>query len=136
MKKFSKKTFKRKLHALWSLYIRTRDNFTCQWCGKQCEKGACDAHHIIPKGRCGNVGRYDIRNGMTLCSPCHLWKSKSNYVEFARFVEKWLKNRGINYNTLSQQYRGAIIKDNHEWYESKSKTLQEMLGELNKQDLF
>ncbi len=130
MRKFNRKAFKRKLHALWSIYIRTRDNFTCQWCGAELDRKHTDAHHIIPKGRCGNAGRYEIENGMTLCDRCHRYRSGSEYVEFARFVDEWLKKRGTSYDELNEKYHGAIIKDDQEWFETKYKVLLKLCQEI------
>jgi hypothetical protein len=54
--------------AIWSKAVRTRDNFTCQWCNK---RGVdLHAHHLEGFTECPEK-RWDINNGITLCVQCH-----------------------------------------------------------------
>lgn len=55
----------------WRQAVLTRDNYTCRKCGS---RQRVQAHHIIPwKDTYENVPlRYDIDNGISLCSSCHL----------------------------------------------------------------
>ena len=59
-------------------YIRERDLYTCQMCGKKQKKKAFDVHHIdYDKDNC------DPNNLVTLCHTCHM---KTNLNR-----EKWKK---------------------------------------------
>lgn len=52
----------------WRKAVLDRDGHACQHCGKQGD-GLC-AHHIKSWSRYPEL-RYEISNGMTLCSECH-----------------------------------------------------------------
>ncbi len=52
---------------LWSLAVRA------DWAGKcaVCGKPKCEAHHVIPRQH--EATRYELRNGIALCSWDHQW---------------------------------------------------------------
>lgn len=65
--------FKNPLYQEWRSLVLNRDDFTCQSCGKHCnknEKGLA-AHHIKEYAKYPEL-RYDINNGLTLCRKCHM----------------------------------------------------------------
>lgn len=51
----------------WRTSVYERDNYVCQCCGNQ---GRLNAHHIYPFSSYGLL-RYNINNGITLCTKCH-----------------------------------------------------------------
>jgi len=51
--------------ALWSRAIRDDWNNKCAVCGS----GKCEAHHLLPRQH--ERTRYDMRNGIALCSQHH-----------------------------------------------------------------
>lgn len=55
--------------SLWSKCIRTRDPI-CVKCGKP----TTEAHHIF--GRANKSTRWDLRNGIGLCSYCHVFSKQ------------------------------------------------------------
>lgn len=52
----------------WRWAVFERDDYTCQMCGKK--GGYLEADHIKPFAQHPEL-RFDIRNGRTLCRPCH-----------------------------------------------------------------
>lgn len=50
---------------LWSRAVRDDWDNRCAVCGK----GKVEAHHLVP--RQFNATRYELRNGISLCSHCH-----------------------------------------------------------------
>ena len=51
-KVFSKSRARKELHTLWSLAVRQRDRYACQWCahdGKTNVNLHHHAHHIVPR---------------------------------------------------------------------------------------
>jgi 5-methylcytosine-specific restriction endonuclease McrA len=60
-------------HATWAQKVLIRDNATCQKCGAVGVQ--MHAHHIKPFID-NEALRYDISNGLTLCTKCH-WKEHS-----------------------------------------------------------
>lgn len=51
----------------WRLEVLVRDNNQCQFCGA---KKNLTAHHIVAASVDPDL-RYEPRNGITLCRPCH-----------------------------------------------------------------
>lgn len=64
------KRLRNKCDKLWSEAVRLRDG-ECVLCGK---KEGLNAHHWIHSRAQGNLHRWDIKNGITLCYPCHVHK--------------------------------------------------------------
>ena len=52
----------------WAKAVKVRDNFTCQICGRE---GVYLNSHHLDSYDVHVEGRYDLDNGMTLCSQCH-----------------------------------------------------------------
>ena len=59
------KSIKRKCDHLWAEIIRSKNKGFCI----KCSKKATEAHHIF-KRTC-NATRFDLSNGIPLCSHCH-----------------------------------------------------------------
>lgn len=53
----------------WSTDIKKRDNYTCQDCGSK-NKKYLQAHHIKSWSEFPHL-RYELSNGITLCTKCH-----------------------------------------------------------------
>lgn len=60
-----------KLDEIFSLYIRTRDAFTCQRCGTYYQERGPSLHCSHFKGRRNRAVRWDPENGTALCAGCH-----------------------------------------------------------------
>ena len=60
----------------WRKAVFERDNFTCQCCGQY--GGKLNAHHIRNFSDNENL-RFDVNNGITLCSNCHSLKSENGF---------------------------------------------------------
>lgn len=59
-------------YRIWRDKVFKRDNYTCQICGDN--KGSnLNSHHINPWSKNKEL-RYDVTNGITLCSVCHYKK--------------------------------------------------------------
>jgi len=55
-------------NTTWRTEVFTRDNFTCQICFKRGDK--LQAHHLENYSSCKEK-RFDVNNGVTLCTKCH-----------------------------------------------------------------
>lgn len=64
------KRLRNKCDKLWSEAVRTRDG-ECVLCGK---KDGLNAHHWIHSKAQGNLHRWNVKNGISLCFACHLYK--------------------------------------------------------------
>lgn len=57
----------------WRNLVYERDNYTCQICGARSNKGISiilHPHHIKSYSKYPDI-RFDVNNGITLCSACH-----------------------------------------------------------------
>lgn len=63
---YSKKVLYEYAKQLWSITVRKRSKYRCEWCGDM----ATEAHHQIAKGNCQYLA-LELRNGVALCSRCH-----------------------------------------------------------------
>lgn len=67
-------------YSIWRKSVYERDDFTCQLCKSR--GGKLAAHHILEFAERPDLA-LNIKNGVTLCWPCHTkirWKEK-NYIE-------------------------------------------------------
>lgn len=93
----------KELDKLFADYIKLRDNWTCQRCGRKYwehdENIQCS--HYWNRGNMGT--RYERDNCIALCKDCHsLWESDPNN-EYTNFIKK---NIGIQrYETLERLAR-------------------------------
>lgn len=85
VKKLPKKPSLHVLDSEFSLWIRTRDDFTCQRCGKQHLPNSPGLHasHFI--GRSNRATRWDPDNVDAACNGCHqFWETHK-----ATHYRKW-----------------------------------------------
>lgn len=68
----------------WRQGVFTRDDFACQECNQRSDK--LEPHHIIPL-RVSMDNPFDIKNGITLCRPCHQLTIRKEEL----FIEKYSK---------------------------------------------
>lgn len=70
----------------WALKVKERDGFKCVYCGKD---KYLNSHHIFSRKHQGL--RWDLENGITLCSGCHNFSTTfSAHKTPVEFVE-WIK---------------------------------------------
>ena len=78
---------------LWSLSVKTRDDFKCVICG---ETKMPNAHHLI--SRKVFKYRWDVSNGLTLCPDHHEFSVKCSAHTAPWAIEEWMKeNRPEQY---------------------------------------
>jgi hypothetical protein len=78
-----------KLDAVFSIYIRTRDNWTCQKCHKvypEKSKGLHCSHHYSRRYK---SIRWEPLNACALCFSCHNWFS-SEPIESSEWLLEYL----------------------------------------------
>lgn len=75
--KISRSKIKKKLEPLVKEFVKKRDNYTCQHCGKKVEGTNCHASHVFPVGSHSCV-QFDPINLKVLCYHCHInWWHKN-----------------------------------------------------------
>ena len=83
-----------KLDQLTKEYCRVRDNWVCQWCGKDVDNSNAHRSHVIPVSH-GNRLRWDERNYKLLCFHCHMnvWHKSPLMAQDwfkSKFHDRWL----------------------------------------------
>jgi hypothetical protein len=69
---------------LWSIAIRDDWNNKCAVCGNR----KCEAHHLIPRQH--EATRYNMSNGIALCSHCHQFDPNISPHQNAAGWLRWL----------------------------------------------
>ena len=72
----------KKLDELWSRAVRKRGY--CELCLKQPPEVVLHAHHIYSRRHYQT--RWDVDNGVCLCTGCHLYKAHKDIQEFSDWV--------------------------------------------------
>lgn len=98
-----------KLDKLVKQFVKDRDNYTCQYCGKHLEGSNCHASHVIPVSA-GSKLKFDPLNLKVLCYHHHLnWWHKHPIESAAWFRETFpdryeylQENKGIYKFTLEE----------------------------------
>lgn len=92
-KKTPRQALKKRLELLVKEYVKKRDNYTCQRCGKKVEGTNCHASHVIPVSRSGRL-QFDPINMKVLCYHDHINWWHKHPVEAGKwfvdtFPERW-----------------------------------------------
>lgn len=124
------KRIKKQCDELWSKCVRVRDG-ACILCGKH--EGLA-AHHWIHSRARSLAHRHDVRNGVTLCFACHIYKVHTDAT--AATMEELTKaalNRGIvTENELKEiENDNSLAKYSLEDYEHIKTYLQDYLERLD-----
>ena len=97
---------KNNLMKEWALKVKERAGFKCEYCGIT---EYLNSHHIF--SRSNRTTRYDLDNGMCLCTCCHTFSSKfSAHKTPAEFIE-WIKvYRGLEwYEELRRKAKCCLV---------------------------
>jgi len=83
----------KKLEKLVKDYVKRRDEYTCQKCGKVVEGSNCHASHVIPVSRSGYL-QFDPMNMKVMCYHDHINWWHKHPVEAGKwytdtFPERW-----------------------------------------------
>lgn len=77
----------------WSKFVRDRDNYTCQICGRK--DGKMDAHHLFDKIKYPHLV-LDLSNGICICKSCHTQLHNYNQnlepvtpIEFIKLLKRY-----------------------------------------------
>ncbi|NMD00601.1 MAG: hypothetical protein GYA62_12905 [Bacteroidales bacterium] len=108
----------KKLDELWSFAVKERDGFKCKFPNCKTDK-YLNAHHIVK--RQFKSLRWDLDNGITLCSGHHTFKNNSAHVDEINFL-KILKGLKINYNKL---YKRRFEQNNFDYNDILQKLLEQ-----------
>ena len=81
--------YKKKFWTTFSLYIRTRDDFTCFTCGKKGEGKGLHAGHMIPRASGGLSLYFHEKNVHAQCYYCNINLGGNGAIYATKFIEKY-----------------------------------------------
>ena len=102
-KKITVSKLKKELDAIFSLYIRHRDKFTCFTCGRVGDRKSSQNGHYIPRQY--NSTRYDERNNNCQCFACNMFYGGQPDIYTLRLQEKYGEGIIKELNSLRQQIK-------------------------------
>lgn len=125
VRKPSRKSIRTKLDKLVKEFVKKRDNYTCQHCGKHLEKNDCHGSHVIPVSA-GLGWAYDPMNIITMCFHCHINWWHKNPVEAGDWFKETFPDTWKHLEEKRNIYMNRPIKDFQlaELYEGLSKELR------------
>lgn len=89
----------------FSWYIRERDNWTCQRCGKRYERKSQGLHCSHYRGRKGERARFSLENCVALCYGCHQYFDETNRPAYEEFKRRQLGKEYDNFNNTIGLYK-------------------------------
>lgn len=110
----------KKLDDAWSLKVKERAGFKCEYCGKQ---NALNSHHVYSRSK--KSTRWDVDNGVCLCVGHHVFSSSfSAHKTPLEFIE-WIKSvRGeVWFHVLRLKANQTVKLHKHE----KEQMLEELM---------
>jgi hypothetical protein len=107
MRTLTKKRLTQINDDLWSLIVRTRDNYICEFCHTKTKH--TEAHHII--GKDNKSVRWDIQNGISLCYYHHRFWIHGGKMTDEKRIEFYESILGDEYDELKIRAR-RIVKFN------------------------
>jgi len=99
-RKISKKGLKKKLDKAWSALVKQEAGNKCEVCGLAGDNCRLNSHHIV--GRRNLRLRWELYNGVCLCSGCHTFRSHSAHQNVVWFDEWLRENRGEDYKLVKK----------------------------------
>jgi len=130
---------KRKLFKIWSLAVRERAGHKCEFCGvekgheypnKQGEiiKTKIDAHHLLSRDVKDCPLKFDIDNGIGVCSFCHKFGFPSFHRDPITTIHWLRENRNDRYEYVLKNSTFKVDLDNRKVLEEIENRLKEGLS--------
>jgi 5-methylcytosine-specific restriction endonuclease McrA len=107
--KISRKGIRTKLDKLVKEYVKKRDNYTCQKCGKKLSGSNCHGSHVIPVSA-GLLWAYDPENIITLCYHDHINWWHKNPLKATEWFEDKFPKRNLYIKSMELVYKTRPIK--------------------------
>ena len=114
-----------KWDIVFSDYIRNRDNWTCQKCGKKYHEKSAGLHCSHFYGRRSWATRIEPANAMALCFGCHLHVGSFPMDHVHLWEEKFTQKETDNINKLHNQ---SLVKKKDIATEENYQKLRRMLN--------
>ena len=102
----NKQKFRKQLLKQWKVRVKERANWRCEYCGAG-PKGL-QGHHVISYKTKDSPLKYNVMNGVALCSKCHRFGNESAHKNPLIFY-RWLEHNHLNrYNWILLHYLDKV----------------------------
>lgn len=122
-------SMKKKLWGIFSLYVRTRDKYTCVTCGKKGEGSQIHGGHFITGATCPPKLYFDPANVHAQCYHCNINLS-GNWVRYEDFMVRTYGQELVNDLKLRRTLEMGQ-KVGTEWYEGQISAYKLLLEKLS-----
>jgi hypothetical protein len=116
--------WKKELNKVFSIYIRTRDNFTCFTCDKVGQRNNIDNGHYIPRGACKLPLYFSEDNCHAQCTYCNQALEGNTKVYRERLGEE------MHDKLYEQHYKQVPVKWYAQEYLDKIKYYQDKIEHI------
>jgi len=123
-RQISKKGLEKKLDGVWSKVVKLQASNKCEICGKT---EYLNSHHMV--GRRNLRLRWEIYNGVCLCSGCHTFKTNSAHQNPVWF-NTWLEDNRKEDLYLVQSTMNEIKKWSIPELKDRLEELNNLLGSV------
>lgn len=125
-------TRKKALWKVFSAYIKARDKYVCQTCGKKVEGYNCQGGHYIAKAAC-NPEYYFHEGGnvMCQCGACNCFLEGNRPAFRQKIIDRFGKEA---LDDIERNYNKSIIwsedtyRQKEKYYKEKLKTVENLRG--------
>lgn len=111
---------RRRIMRKWSEKVRSSTDFRCAVCGMKNgeiingKKQKVEAHHIVSRDIHNSAMKFELLNGIPLCTHHHKFGNISAHKNMVWFVH-WLKNhRPLQYDFIIENHQNKIDLNNRE----------------------
>jgi len=126
----TRKTLKRKLDDIFSLYIRLRDGGICYTCGIRGEPKKMDAGHYIKRQY--DALRFDERNVHCQCRKCNRFMG-GNMDEYAvRLIKQYGEQILIEFDRKKREIKQFGIEELQKMIEHYRNQIKKLQNEISK----
>lgn len=87
-RRITKRSIGKKLDRAWSAVVKENAGYKCEVCGISGTSTLLNAHHI--EGRRNMRLRWELKNGVCLCSGCHVFRRESAH-QSPEWFHYWLE---------------------------------------------
>jgi hypothetical protein len=124
MAKRTKTSVKKSLDKLWSAIVKKNAGYKCEVCGLDQHHCKLNSHHI--EGRRNLRLRWDLQNGVCLCSGCHTFRKESAH-QSPEWFHFWLEENRWEDLQYIMCVRNEIVKYSMDDYLELEKELKELI---------
>lgn len=120
--------YKKQLDAVFSKFIRNRDNHTCYTCGLKMEPNRSQNGHFVPRQY--TSVRYSEINCHCQCYACNMLYNGQP----SRYAQRLKEDYGEGIIDILESDRHKVCKYDAIWYEEKINHYKQLIDDIHSKD--